>query len=325
VRRRSRSGAPDKDERIARLLLAQRALSLITALVVAVVTLLPKRTEREMAVLAEGRHLGSQLGDVLMYVVLGLLGLAVIAVAWRSRLAARLKVSWPLLLVAIVYLVGLVALASRAVGSTVFGLIEPGMGVWLRGVFNQLDAEHTVAYAALTIIVVLAWRQKVALWWLVPGLFAYGYVLELLQELVPGREYGLTDLAANGLGIVIGLVGILLLDLLADLKSRNAASARSTHTRRRSDRHQHGRSPRPGSGRSREASRAATVTQLAGLQILVTSVLGGSLTELRLSQVGARIFGQFGAPYAFTFWLGALVMLVGGLRLRAARRVTLPR
>jgi hypothetical protein len=66
-------------------------------------------------------------------------------------------------------------------------------------------------------------------------------------------------------------------------------------------------------------------TLLAGLLILVTSVLGGSLTELRLSQVGARIFGQFGAPYAFTFWLGALVMLVGGLRLRAARRVTLPR
>jgi hypothetical protein len=120
-------------------------------------------------------------------------------------------------------------------------------------------------------------------------------------------------------------VVILLPDRLADLTSRKAAAARSTHPRRLSDRQQPGRSRRSAPGRSRVAARTATVTLLAGLLILVTSVLGGSLTELRLSQVGARIFGQFGAPYAFTFWLGALVMLVGGLRLRAARRVTLPR
>ena len=293
------------------MLFGRRALSAAAAVLVAVATLLPGDTSRA---LIEGRQIGDELNDVLTFVVIGLSVLAAIGVLWKSRLAKRLKMSWPLFAVGILYLLAFATLASSTVRVAVLRLVSTtDMGVWVRRVTNQLDAEHVVAYAALMIVVVLGWRQKIALWWLALGVFAYGFVLELLQQLVPGRAYGWDDLIANALGIALGVTGIALFDLLFDARKLPAVEVHGERRRRRS-----GRSSRAAAGSSRGAKRAALITSLAGLLLAVASVLAGSMAELRLAQVGWQILTQFSAVYAFTFWLGVLVMAVGALMLRGS-------
>ena len=142
--------------------------------------------------------------------------------------------SWPLFAVCVVYLFGLATLASSTVRAAVLRLISmTDTGIMVRRVTSQLDAEHVVAYVAFTILVVLAWRKKIALPWLAAGLFAYGLVLELLQEPVPGREFGWDDLTANALGLAIGVIGVALLDLLVGDGQAVAAEAHGERRRRR--------------------------------------------------------------------------------------------
>jgi len=73
---------------------------------------------------------------------------------------------------------------------------------------------HFVAYAGLT---VLAWRLAPAwpqflLWQL--GLLLAGALIELLQQLVPGRSFCWRDLAANAAGISAAAGSILLIRIL---------------------------------------------------------------------------------------------------------------
>ena len=301
----SRSGKPDESRWTARLLSGRRALSVAALGLVAVATLLPGDTSRQVGELVQRRELGDELNNLLTLLVVGLMALAAIGGIWKSRLAKRLKMSWPLFGLCLLYLFGLATLASSTVRAAVLRLISlTDTGILVRRVTNQLDAEHVVAYVALTILIVLAWRKKIALWWLAVGLFAYGFVLELLQQLVPGREFGRGDLMANALGIAIGVIGVALLDLLVDAGQPAGAEVHGEGRRRR-----RGRS-------SRRLQRSALITALVGLSIAVASVLAGSMAELHLAEVGWQIFTQFSAVYALTFWLGALVMVVGGLLLR---------
>jgi hypothetical protein len=303
----SRSGKPSNFRGAADSLSARRALSVVALVVVAVATLLPGDTQRQMSTLIEGRPIGDELNNLLTLVVIGLTALAAIGGIWKSRLAKRLKMSWPLFAVCILYLLALGTLASSTVRVVVLRAISvTDTGILVRRVTNQFDAEHVVAYVALTILVALAWRQKIGLLWLALGVFAFGYVLELLQQLVPGREYGWDDLVANALGISLGVIGVGLLDLLFDASRLPGVGAHGERRRRRS-----GRS-------SRRLKRSALITALAGLLIAIASVLAGSLAELRLAQVGWQLFTQFSAVYAFTFWLGVLVMAVGGLMWRGS-------
>ncbi len=315
--------------RAGRILLLQRALSVIAVVLVAVLTLIPRRTERQFTILAEGRMLGHELSDALVFVVIGMAGLAVIGLVWKSRLAARLRMSWPFFVVGVLYLLGLTALASSAVRGIVFGLVSTGMGSWLHRVSAELDAEHAIAYAGLAIIFALAWREKAGVPWLALGLFAFGAALELLQAFAPQREPRLGDLASNGLGIMVGLAGVFLFDLVADARNRDAVrvdGAVRTYGQRR--RRRSSRSARPSSG----VRRAGLVTALAGLLIVLASVLAGSMAELRLAQVGWRLLAPFSAAYALTFWLGVAVVVAGLVMLRGlggrhrerTRRVRLP-
>jgi hypothetical protein len=48
---------------------------------------------------------------------------------------------------------------------------------------------------------------------------AYGFGLELVQELVPTRNFRIEDLASNGLGILLGLCWVYLYDSLFGAKS----------------------------------------------------------------------------------------------------------
>jgi hypothetical protein len=285
---------------------ARPALSAVAAALVAVATLLPGDPSRQVSALL-GHQVGDDLHDALTLIIIGLSGLAVIGVVWRSQLARRLNMSWPLFLIGVLYLLGFVALVSATARSAFVGLVSIGTGGWIRQLTDRLDVEHVVTYAAFMVLVSLAWRERIALWWLALGVFAYGYVLELLQQLVPGRQYGWDDLAANAFGIVLGVLGILLFDVLADAREAAPVEVPEGHRRRRS-----GRSSRS----ARRSKLAGLVTALAGLLIILASVLAGSMAEFRLAEVAWQIFTQFSALYAFTFWVGVLVMVVGGVMLR---------
>jgi hypothetical protein len=308
----------------ARITLALRVLSAVATVLVGVATLLPNRTASRITVLAEGRDIGAELGGPFVLLLAVLSGLTLMGVAWRSGLAARLRVSWSLLIVGVLYVLGFAVLASATTMRALAGLLSAGLGGALHRVSVQIPGDHLAAYAALTIVVLLAWRQKIATLWLAPSLFFYGYALELLQRFAPGREFGVNDLAANALGIGIGVIGILLFDLLAGARSSPRGQP---HVERRRRRKRSSRSTRP-SGRARLAG---LVTALAGLLIVLASVLAGSMAEFGLAQIGRRLLAPLSAAYALTFWLGVTVMAAGWLvarglggRRRERARVRLP-
>lgn len=295
------------------LLRGLRVLSAIVAAMVAMVTLLPNPTTTTAALLGEGRAIGDELNGILVFAIVGVMLVVLIVAAWKSRLASRFKMSWPLFLIATVYLVGFAMLVSATLRRTVLALFSTSPA-WLDRLSILMDAGHVVAYAALMIAVAMAWRDKVGVWWLALALLAYGYALELVQELVPGREYGLSDVAANGLGIVIGLLGVRLFDLRANMpKGRTAHVA--TSDRQPSVRG----SSRLASRRSSRSGKVGLVTLLIGVAISIVSVLLGAVAELRFGQVVSQIFTQFSAPYAFTFWVGVLVTALGGYTLHTRR------
>ncbi len=61
---------------------------------------------------------------------------------------------------------------------------------------------HGAAYGVLVILGGILWRR---LRWVVVAIFLYSTLLEGLQYFVPGREFHLSDLAANVVGIFAGL------------------------------------------------------------------------------------------------------------------------
>ena len=195
------------------LLRGLRVLSVVVAGIVAVITLLPGKAEDHIPLLAER----DELNGVFVFAIVVAMVAALVVAAWKSRIAWRLKMSWPVFLVGAVYLGGLAMLASAMLRGTVFGLFSTSPA-WLDRLSTFLDGGHAVTYAAFMIIVVMAWHEKVGPLRLALALFAFGYGLELLQELVPGREYQLSDVAANGLGIAIGLIGAYLFDLRAAMR-----------------------------------------------------------------------------------------------------------
>src|SRR5919106_1434830 len=91
---------------------------------VAVATLLPGGTSRQVGELVQRRQLGDELNNLLTLRVVGLTVLAAIGGIWKSRLAKRLKMSWPLFAVGILYLFGLATLASSTLRAAVFRLIS---------------------------------------------------------------------------------------------------------------------------------------------------------------------------------------------------------
>jgi hypothetical protein len=75
-----------------------------------------------------------------------------------------------------------------------FGLGE------LRGIADEFDVRHIMSYFSFAMVAAIAWRGRVRLSILGMLLMAYGFGLELVQELVPTRNFGMKDLVSNGLG-----------------------------------------------------------------------------------------------------------------------------
>ncbi|GGE51875.1 hypothetical protein GCM10011533_00250 [Streptosporangium jomthongense] len=64
---------------------------------------------------------------------------------------------------------------------------------------------HLIAFIELTIVTRLAWPQLHAVWF-APALLGFGLAIELVQATLPYRDFSLADVAADGAGIVIGLL-----------------------------------------------------------------------------------------------------------------------
>ncbi len=115
-----------------------------------------------------------------------------------KRLLTRraLRPQWAMLLALLLLFVSLMALMPKPPAAASSG-------------WDKLD--HVAAFAALA-AVSLQWRLLGAAGRLPPtlavlglALLAYGGLIELLQTLVPGRHGDWADLAADGVGVVLGL------------------------------------------------------------------------------------------------------------------------
>lgn len=80
-----------------------------------------------------------------------------------------------------------------------------------------VEFDHLVAYWALTILWLLTCRGAAA--FVLPGVLAYGLVLELLQIVIPGRSFEWLDLVSNAIGTFAGWGSVLMWRRLAGTES----------------------------------------------------------------------------------------------------------
>lgn len=63
-------------------------------------------------------------------------------------------------------------------------------------------SNHVLAFAALAFLAHKAWPGRI--WLLLPGLLAYGALIEILQSFTTDRYAEWSDLWADGLGLLVG-------------------------------------------------------------------------------------------------------------------------
>lgn len=227
---------------------ALRWASLLYALAVTVVTLLPSDQARGLGLVAANTRADDALGALLAYLAAAVAAALLIVIPWRMRLARRLGVSWPLLLCAVGYVAGVALLASASLRASLYELVVYEVPDGVQGAFGPLDPAHAAGYAGFGLLAGLAWRERLHP---VPTggiVLAFSWLLEELQRFAPGREPSMVDLTSNATGILVGYVGIGLLAALS--------AAPRSHRRSRSSRHRRHRS-RHGSGRGRRYARDA--------------------------------------------------------------------
>lgn len=64
---------------------------------------------------------------------------------------------------------------------------------------------HLIAFLELALLARLGW-PRLGVMHLVPPLLGYGFAIELIQALLPYREFSLADMVADTVGIGIGLL-----------------------------------------------------------------------------------------------------------------------
>jgi hypothetical protein len=147
----------------------------------------------------------------------GAAGVMLALMAWRCRRDWRSRLSSPLVAWLAVCLFGLGMLVLLSQPPRFLG--RHGLA-WFAQFAEDFDMRHMVAYVGFAIVAALAWRDRVSLPVIGAVLMAYGFVLELGQELVPRRDFRIQDLVSNGLGVSLGLSWVYLYDLLHDLNGQ---------------------------------------------------------------------------------------------------------
>ena len=79
-----------------------------------------------------------------------------------------------------------------------------------KGPFNFWDkAQHALAFAVLTLLSLLGWRQRAARWRLVLGLLTLGGAIEVAQHFTGWRHGEWADWAADAVGVVVVAIAAL--------------------------------------------------------------------------------------------------------------------
>jgi hypothetical protein len=211
-----------------------RWASLLYALVIAIATLAPSSLAEALGIGTEGGLAEHALSDVLGYLAAAIAAGLLIVIPWRLRLAKRLGVSWPLFLCALGYVVGMAYLASEDLRQATYELIVYDLPDWPEEALGEIDPQHAAGYTGLCLLAGLAWRERLHPVLTGGIVFAFGLLLEGLQEMVPGREPTPKDLTSNAMGVLVGYVGIGLLALIGSEPGRDRPVHRGrTRTHRR--------------------------------------------------------------------------------------------
>jgi hypothetical protein len=176
-----------------------------------VITLLPNSQLDVWVPIASDSALDSGLRDAVIELsaIAGLLLLLVPVLLrvlrMRIRVAPRLWLSRPLSLVLVLCIGSLAPIVSDDLRAAAWGLAADLLPASLGLATDRLSAGHVMAYGGLGLLLALGWARAIGPWWL--GLLAVGLsgVLEVVQDLVPGRAANPWDLLSNGLGLTIGL------------------------------------------------------------------------------------------------------------------------
>jgi VanZ family protein len=163
-------------------------------------------------------------------------GLTLAVLAWRRRHLWIARLSLPLVGYAVVCGIGLAMLVMISQPPRYLGRV--GLED-LHGIAEGFDVRHAATYFGFAVVAAGAWRRQVSLPILGALLMAYGYVLELAQELVPTRDFRYKDLVSNASGILLGMCWVYLYDSL--LGANGTRLSRRGGRRRR-----HSPAPRPG-------------------------------------------------------------------------------
>ena len=164
----------------------------------------------------------------------GVAAVMLILMAWRHRRDWRSRLSRALVAWLLVCLGGLALLVLLSQPPWV--LRRHGL-LWFAEFARDFDMRHMVAYVGFAVVAALAWRDRLSLPVIGLLLMAYGFVLELAQELVPTRNFRIKDLVSNALGVSLGLSWVYLYDLLHGARQRATPPHRPRPQRRRA----HGR------------------------------------------------------------------------------------
>jgi hypothetical protein len=207
----------------------RHVLAIGYALVVACATLLPPGTDLWLFVFdpdkLESRFVGR---SVLLGALAGALMLAVLA--WRRRHLWLSRLSLPLVGYIAVCAAGLALLVLVSQPPRYLGRV--GLG-GLRDFALDFNARHIVFYFGFAVVAAFGWRGRISLPLIGVLLLAFGYGLELMQKLVPGRTFRINDMLSNGLGILLGLCWVYLYDSLLGVRGTSLSHLRRFPRRRR--------------------------------------------------------------------------------------------
>jgi hypothetical protein len=184
-------------------LIVPRVASLICAVVVAIGTLLPPHANNNFDSMMDENIEKSTL------VVFSYIALFVCAgcFLWMAILLKKLiKAYWYLLTTVALSLFTIVVMLiyfNNIVSDSLLKYQQLAVDL-----LAYLDMNHAAAYAVLSVISMIGWRDRIKLPVLAFNLIAFGAALELSQEYIPGRSFQLADLVSNSLGVFVGLVGV---------------------------------------------------------------------------------------------------------------------
>ncbi|MGH6914544.1 MAG: hypothetical protein ACREH3_12660, partial [Geminicoccales bacterium] len=212
------------------------------ALALGLISLLPEPQLRAWLPIARDKALDSGLREAVIELsaIAGLLLVMVPLVLrilkMRIRVAPRLWLSRPLSLALILCVACLALIASEDLRAAAWDLATDLLPASLSLAVDRLSAGHVMAYGGLGLLLALGWAREIGPWRLGLLALALSGVLEVVQDLVPGRAANPWDLLSNGLGLAMGLTAgsLLIAETPGDASAGGARRSRRSRRRDRS-------------------------------------------------------------------------------------------